>query len=80
MKFLGVKQGVYVYAPRKNEPTDGNILDKITDDLNGVDFNYVGIKSPQDARINGFQDIMDLVIGKVDFDKYNLIFVKLKEC
>lgn len=80
MKYLGCKNGVRVYAPRKNEPTDGAILDKISDDMQDVHFHYVGIKSAQDPRINGFDDILSLFEEKVDFEKYNLIFVKAVEC
>jgi len=78
MRVIGYKDGVYVYAPRKREDTSA-ALDQISELHKDVDISYVGITSEDDLRKNGYTALVETLAGKVDFSKYNLIFVTLNE-
>lgn len=73
MKHLPPINNLLLYAPRKNEPTDGPVLDKICDEMQDRSFHYVAIVSDTDARVNGYTYVLEHV--HIDFEKYNLIIV-----
>jgi hypothetical protein len=74
MRYIGNKNGIEVFAPRVNEDTT-TALDNISERIEG-DFSYVGVTTEHDLRANGFQELLDALAEKIDFEKYNLIFVK----
>ena len=78
MKVLGERNGVYFFAPRKKEDTS-KALDRISEIFNDKSFQYVGITSYDDFRKNGYHDDVEAIAGKIDFDGYNLIIIKLDE-
>jgi hypothetical protein len=73
MKYLGNKNGLEVFAPRVNEDTS-TALDQISERLK-CEFSYVGVTTPDDLRANGYQELIDALSERVDFEKYNLIIV-----
>ena len=74
MKQLGEINGCHLFASLKRADTY-NVIDEIGKILQ-CDYSYVGINSLTDIRINGRQDIVDLLGDRIDFKTHNLIIVK----